>query len=194
MTDLAHQHAAAWRLGRSHFNYKGDLPSPRGLLIGEAPGPNTNVKLPLFPEPRTSAAGRLLAYAGIEASEWMGKLIRMNLCDGPWSERRACAGRARAIEYLLDSANFVDGKPLRVLLLGDRVRRAFSCYGPFGYVVHQYPADVNVHVAWIPHPSGRNRIYNERKNQLRARSAVLWAIGERAKPWTPNERKLMEKL
>lgn len=182
MTDLARSHAAAWRLGRSHFDYSGDLPKPSGLLIGEAPGPNTNARLPLFPEPTNSAAARLLRYAGIEPVEWMGKLVRMNMCDGPWSESRARAGRTRAVAYLLDEENFVNGKPLRVLLLGQRVSRVWACHGPFGYEIHQYSEKTNVHVAWIPHPSGRNLLYNDKKNQLRARNAVLWAIGERAKP------------
>jgi len=194
MTDLTYQHVVAWRLGRGHFNYTGEPPRPRGLLIGEAPGPNTNAKLPLFPEPTNSAAARLLKYAGIEPVEWMGKLVRMNMCDGPWSDRRACAGRTRAVEYLLDEANYYDNKPLRVLLLGDRVRRAWACHGPFGFVINQYSEKPNVNMAWIPHPSGRNQLYNNPKNQLRARDAVLWAIGERAKPWTASEMAEMSKL
>lgn len=194
MIDLAHQHVAAWRLGKSHFNYQGDPPKPRGLIIGESPGPNGNAKLPLFPEPHTSAAGRLLKYADIDPVEWMGKLIRMDLCDGPWSERRAVAGRTRAVEYILNEANYYDEKPLRVLLLGARVAQAFGCYGPFGSVIHQYSEKPNVNITWIPHPSGRNPLYNDRKNQLCARNAVLWAIGDRAKPWTISERQRLDKL
>ncbi len=193
--DLAQSHTAAWRVGRTHFNYAGDYPpKPRGLLIGEAPGPHTNPKLPLFPDPRNSAASRLLKYAGIEPVDWMGKLIRMNMCDGPWSDRRARAGRTKAVAYLLDNANYYEGKPLRVLLLGDRVRRAWACHGPFGYCEQVYSADQEVPVAWIPHPSGRNPLYRDLKNQLYARNAVLWAIGARAKPWTPSERAQLDKL
>jgi hypothetical protein len=182
VVDLARSYAAAWRLGKSHFDYAGDPPAPRGLLIGEAPGPNTNPKLPLFPEPNSSAAGRLLRYADVEHADYMGKLVRMNLCDGEWSERRAVAGRVRAVSYLLDSANFYDGVPLRVLLLGKRVAAAWACHGPFGCVTQVYPGDVELRVAWIPHPSGRCHLYNDRKNQLRARRAVQWAVGERSRP------------
>lgn len=181
MTDLAKNHEVAYRYGGQRFGYRGGgpLPKPVGMVIGEAPGPNTDARLPLFPLPVNSAAGRLLKYAEIEPVDWMGKLVRMNMCDGPWSERRACAGRTRAVAYLLDEANWVDGKPLRVLLLGKRVARSWACHGPFGYVIMQYSEKPNLHVAWIPHPSGRNLLYNDRKNQLRARDAVLWAIGER---------------
>lgn len=180
---IDHNYEAAWRLGRRHFNYvDAAQPQPRGMLIGEAPGPNTNAKLPLYPMPNNSAAGRLLKYAGIEAVDYLGRLVRMNMCDDEWSERRAVAGRTRATTWLLDSDNFFDGKPLRVLLLGVRVARAWSCHGPFGSTTMIYDAEVEVRVAWIPHPSGRCLLYNDRKNQLRARRAVQWAIGTRANP------------
>jgi hypothetical protein len=152
------------------------------MLIGEAPGPNTNAKLPLYPLPNNSAAGRLLKYAGVEPVEYIGRLVRMNLCETEWSERRAVAGRVRATSYLLDGANFHDGKPLRVLLLGARVARTWACYGSFGHVTMLFPGDVELEVTWIPHPSGRCLLYNDRKNQLRAGRAVLWALGERPRP------------
>lgn len=194
MLDLSRSHATAWRLGKSHFDYAGDAPKPRGLLIGEAPGPNTNAKLPLYPMPNGSAAGRLLKYAGVEPMDYIGRLVRMNLCEEQWSDRRAVAGRVQATSYLLDPPNFFNGKPLRVLLLGARVARAWSCHGPFGHTTMAFfghttmvlndssPVKTEIEVAWIPHPSGRCHLYNERKNQLRARRAVLWALGERDRP------------
>jgi hypothetical protein len=186
MNDLVRSHTAAWRLGRSHFNYEGDPPKPVGLLIGEAPGPNTNARLPLFPEPTNSAAARLLKYADIEPAEWMGKLLRMNLCHNQWSDRRASAGAVQALSFVLDPNNYAgDGKLLRVLLLGRRVADAWHCGPePFGYQIRHVTSGghPNLYVTWIPHPSGRNLLYNERRNQLRARDAVLWATGARAKP------------
>ena len=179
--DLARSHAAAWKLGRVHFDYDGDAPKPRGFLIGEAPGPNTDAKLPLFPVPNSSAAGRLLRYADIHPSYYLGRLARMNLCDDEWSERRAVAGRVRAISYLLDATNFYEGKPLRVLLLGGRVAKTWAFSGSFGYEELDL-VGVVLRIAWIPHPSGRCHLYNERKNQLRARRAVQWAVGERDRP------------
>ena len=154
------------------------------MLVGEAPGPHTNPKLPLFPEPTNSAAARLLRYAGIPAVDWMGKLVRVNMCDEAWSARRALAGFMHTLGYLLDETNFVDGHPLRVLLLGAKVARAWGKHGAFGHSMNHYAEapGVTLQVAWVPHPSGRNLIYNDRRNQLRARNAVLWACGMRDLP------------
>ncbi len=179
---LTQSHLAAWNFGMRRFGITDDLPAPRGLLVGEAPGPNTDPFLPLFPEPSQSAGGRLLKYAGVPTADWLGKLVRMNLCDGTWSARRAVAGRARALAFLLDQRNYHDGTPLRVLLLGARVARAWSCFGAFGSVEMEHRSDASLRVAWIPHPSGKNLLYNSRRNQLRARRAVLWAIGDRPTP------------
>lgn len=180
---VRNSYLAAWYLGCLRFGISDDPPAPRGLAIGEAPGPNSNAWIPLFPEPRNSA-DRLMRYAGVPPADWLGKLVKMNLCGGAWSARRAVNGRARALAYLLDPANFHDGAPLRVLLLGARVARAWGCHGAFGHEIHAYDcgAGVTLRVAWIPHPSGKNLLYNDRKNQLRARRAVLWAIGEQATP------------
>ena len=193
--DVESSHVGAWRRGRALFGFpRGTCPPDvRGMLVGEAPGPNTDPRLPLFPAPGNSAGARLLRYAGIDPVDWFGKLLRVNLCDGPWSLRRATVGRARVLSYLLDEANFYDGAPLRVLLLGTRVASAWGCRGSFGYEEHQYglnpiatfrmvPSDKTLHVAWIPHPSGRNLLYNVRRNQSRAKRSVLWAIGERDTP------------
>ncbi len=179
---LTQSYLAAWNFGMRRFGITDDLPRPRGLLIGEAPGPNTDPFLPLFPEPRNSAGGRLLKYAEVPTSDWIGKLMKMNLCDGSWSVRRAVAGRARAIAFLLNKRNYHDGRPLRVLLIGARVARAWSCYGPFGYEEHGMVSCTSLLIAWIPYPSGKNRLYNSRRNQLRARRAVLWAMGDRNDP------------
>jgi len=178
---LTQSRLAAWNLGMRRFGVMDDLPRARGLLVGEAPGSNTDVTIPLFPEPGNSA-DRLLRYSGVSHADWLGKLVKINLCEGSWSVRRAVVGRARALAYLLDRENYYGGQPLRVLLLGVRAARAWSCYGPFGYEEMVFDRGTTLRAAWIPHPSGRNRLYNERANQLRARRAVLWAIGERATP------------
>lgn len=189
--DVAMAHENAWYAGQEHFGYDGLLPKPHGMLIGEAPGPHTDAQMPLFPKPSNSSAARLIKYADIDPAAYMGKLVRMNLCDDFWSERRAVAGVIRALSYLLDPVNFRDGTPLRVLLLGRRVADAWNCVDrPFGYEPRPFRGDskaeyINATVlqlAWIPHPSGRCLLYNDRRNQLRAGRALRWAAGERRTP------------
>jgi hypothetical protein len=191
VTDLAQEvvgraitqsHLAAWNTGMRVLGITDDVPRPRGLLVGEAPGPNTDPLLPLFPDPASSAGGRLLKFSGADPAAWLGKLVRMNMCEGSWSTRRAVIGRARALAFLLDERNWWRGRPLRVLLLGTRVSESWGCRGAFGYTDLYGWRDRPLRVAWIPHPSGRNLIYNERRNQLRARRAVLWAMGDRVRP------------
>lgn len=186
-SDIPRTHAAAWRRGRVLFGFSGAPPAPRGLLVGEAPGPRTDPKMPLFPAPNSSSGGRLLRYSGTYADRFLGRLVRVNLCDGPWSARRAAAGQARILTYLFDPANFYEGAPLRVLLLGARVPRAFGVVPPwtragFGHTELLNDGNPALSVAWIPHPSGKNLTYNDPGNQLRARRAVEWAIGERDVP------------
>lgn len=179
MTDIARSHEAAWRFGRRRFDLAANAPRPLGMLIGEAPGPNTSARLPLFPAPTNSSACRLMRYAEFDHQAWMS-LVRVNLCDGPWSTRRALAGKARALAFLLARAKV--GEPLRVLLLGRRVARTWGCLGQFGSTTMVFPGVGELQVAWIPHPSGRCHAYNDRRNQLRARRAVQWVSGERDKP------------
>lgn len=185
-TTIEKSHRVAWQYGKGKFSLSGDPPRPRGMLVGECPGPNTDARLPLFPDPPGSSAARLMRYARVTPAAWLGKLVRVNMCDGRWSKRRAVAGRARILEYLFDPANIVDGDPLRVLLLGVKVARAWGCHGQFGYNANMYStvdgSPANLRVAWIPHPSGRNLAYNDQDNQLCAAHAVLWAMGERGMP------------
>lgn len=186
--EIERSHAMAWRHGARTFGLLGSPPDPRGMLVGEAPGPNTDASLPLFPEPSNSAGARLLKYADITHYDWLGKLVKVNLCDGPWSARRAIEGRVRVLSYLLDKDNYRGGEPLRVLLLGARVTRAWGAvperarHAGFGYTDMRLGGSSTLRVAWIPHPSGRNLLYNDHKNQLRARRAVLWVLGERDEP------------
>jgi hypothetical protein len=155
-----------------------NLPVVRGLLIGEAPGPHTDGAVPLFPHAPGCAASRLMTYADLKPSDWLGRLRRANLCEENWSRSEANAGVVKALEWLHDRANLFEGSPLRVLLLGRRVADAWRVgKQSFGFTKRE-----RLRIAWIPHPSGRCLAYNDRKNQLKARRAVLWAAGMRMTP------------
>lgn len=151
------------------------------LLIGQAPGPNTNPDLPLFPVPKTSAGGRLQVMTGLTRGQYLDHFERINLLPYfPGKVKRddkfpmpPARLAATAIKPLLAGRT--------VILVGRNVAEAF-----------EFPAEFHDWVRWpvrrpcivtkstglaamavIPHPSGRNHWYNKAEN--RARSAAFWA-------------------
>jgi hypothetical protein len=144
---------------------------PFGVLVGEAPGPRTSSRLPLFPYPVNSAGGRLLRYSGMEVRDYLARLHRMNLFSelGRWS---APAARERA----LTCASRIGALGIkRAVLLGAKVAAAFA--SDFGLWDRATWGPLEVVV--IPHPSGQNLIYNDSHEQRRAGVAVRWAAGLR---------------
>lgn len=147
-------------------------PIVHGIVIGENPGPNTHPDLPLFPDPPTSSAGRLLAMSGLKAGEYLGGLYRRNLVDHhewSWSEARETARE-------LLTALFDQPKNLRVVLCGLKVAKAFDAPGDFW---DPFRLDTRQTAVVIPHPSGMNRLYNDRVNRNLTGRWMRWAaLGE----------------
>lgn len=139
---------------------------PIAAIIGEAPGPNTSPKLPLFPLPRSSAGGRLLGYSRMPTLQYFGAFLRRNVLPElrPWSvpEARELAG------FIVDELNANAIK--RVVLLGGKVGAAFGLPDIWS---HGFVS--NLELAVIPHPSGRCRIYNDVAAQRRAGATLRWA-------------------
>lgn len=147
---------------------------PEGLIVGEAPGPHTSGRLPMFPWPASSAAGRLLKMSGMRPGEYLGRFFRRNLWDdfaaseaGGVAEDRE---RAREIKDWIAATGSV-----RVLLLGSRVGKAFDIE-PWGAASGAF-GSVLVTLRCIPHPSGRSLAYNDPRARQGAQAAVLWAAG-----------------
>lgn len=146
---------------------------PVGAIVGEAPGPNTSPDLPMFPLPSRSAGGRLLGYARISPADYLGRLARRNLFPelADWS---VPAARGRSFELLWWLRN-MRPRIRRVLLLGGRVAAAFG--------VEEFWRPRRLHrdltLVAIPHPSGRNRLYNDPEICRRAGAEVRWAAGMR---------------
>ena len=149
----------------------------RPLLIGQAPGPNTNPELPLFPIPSTSAGGRLQQLMGLRRWEYLKKFDRVNLLPEfpgrhkrddkfPLAEARFAATVMRP--HLSDRV---------VIMIGRKVGDAFGLDLPF----HQWaemrcrrtmltePGGEVCIVAVVPHTSGRNHWYNSEGNREEAR-------------------------
>lgn len=165
----AEQRIAEFRLGVPRGTYDGP---PVGLIVGEAPGPNTHARLPMFPFPPTSAGGRLMAMSGLPPNVYLGRFFRRNLFETyvdatPWVAKVA---RERALEL----ARWIEETgSLRVVVCGVRVAEAFgmTLWG------RSQSADGRSAFVSIPHPSGLTRVYNDPRAREAARTALQWAAG-----------------
>jgi len=141
----------------------------RILIIGQAPGPNTDPAEPLWPEPASGAGGRLAAFAGLTPAEFLARFDRINLLnefpgrkwkrDDTWPVEPGRVA-ASAIRPLL--------KGRRVILLGRNVAEAFGLHVPF----HTWVGAQGFNAAVVPHPSGRNHFYRDSGNS--SVSAAFW--------------------
>ncbi len=155
----------------------------RPLLIGQAPGPNTNPDLPLFPVPSTSAGGRLAELTGLSRGEYVKRFERINLLpEFPGKtkkEDKFPAAQARFAAQIMRP--FLAGRT--VVLVGRGVANAFGLDPNIkfhNWFVHPVKRrcpiakdDWFARVVIIPHPSGRSRWYNEDGN--RALAEAFWA-------------------
>lgn len=141
-----------------------------GLVVGMAPGPRTSESLPMFPWPEGSAGGRLLAISRMPVAAYLGRLRRANLCDGAF---RAAPARDRAIE-LERRYRTIDAPHVRIVLCG---RRVIDSFFPDDAAPDWFQKVIlaGLEYVGIPHPSGRNQMYNDPATVARVREAVRWA-------------------
>jgi hypothetical protein len=117
----------------------------------------------LYPHPENSAGGRLCRLIlQMDFDEYMESFKRFNLLDTPkWS-----LPRARAAAKVLAEQEHHE----RIVLLGAKVAAAFEVdYAPLS---RPHP-DILV----LPHPSGRNRFWNDLRNMDRARAELRDFLG-----------------
>jgi hypothetical protein len=133
------------------------------LLIGQAPGPNTDPTLPLFPVPSTSAGGRLASFMGLTRGEYLVSFDRINLLqDFPGKT-------GRDDKFPMTKAKIAAAaiKPLLrdrvVILVGRNVANAFGLEAEF----HSWVEGLHYCrlMAVVPHPSGRNHWYNKQEHK-----------------------------
>lgn len=155
----------------------------RPLLIGQAPGPNTDPSLPLFPVPRTSAGGKLQQLTGLTRGQYLKTFDRVNLL--PYFPGRTTA---RDDTFPMTPAKLAAQvtMPLlsgrTVVLVGRNVANAFR----LGDLDFHAWKDIRVkraclvqrdrgtaRIAVVPHPSGRNHWYNKEANRQEAKA--FWA-------------------
>jgi hypothetical protein len=152
-----------------------DLYSPqvKGLLVGEGPGLNSSAEIPLFPWPATSSGGKLFEMSGMTAGEYLGGLYRRNLCDTHEYDKADAAAKARELITCL----FDLPKSFRIVLCGWKVARAFDL--TLDEFWKSVKLETRQRFVVIPHPLGKNLVYNDREACERTRAWLRWAaLGE----------------
>lgn len=156
----------------------------RPLLVGEDNPYSRDPRYALYPEPEHSAGGRLCRLVmGLSVKNYIRGFDRVNLCAGDWSMREA-----KEAVRLLKSRRWTPSVPEfnaalrpdyaappplddKIVLLGAKVCEAFGGkYRPF-----EVARVSGCTFAILPHPSGRNRAWNEPGAFTRARETLVSA-------------------
>lgn len=157
---------------------------PRVVFVGEAPSHDRASGKPfpaLWPFAPGSGA-RLCGYLGVTPKQfWRRRLsgdwMTTNLFEKP--VEKWLPGRARKQAYFVSRDLWVVGEPYVMVLLGRQVADAFN---------HRYDLfNINRFVGWtlvdgkenawcaavmVPHPSGRSRLWNDRRNVAKFRQVM----------------------
>jgi hypothetical protein len=153
------------------------------LLVGEDNPYSRDHRYALYPEPEHSAGGRLCRLImRLSVKDYIRGFDRVNLCAGEWSMREAkdhadCIMTDRIMTNAILS-NWT------VVLLGAKVTEAFKFdFKPFSSLRYLDRAQIVI----LPHPSGRNRVWNEPGAFDRARETLEQASVLPLPPWPPKE-------
>ncbi len=158
----------------------------RPMLVGQAPGPNTDPLQPLYPATASSAGGRLARFMGLTAEQYLDIFDRVNLLHDypgknsvgedkfPLYEARIAAGAIRPL--LRERTVVLVGRGVALAWGGSVARADFMSWSVCPHF--------GTRLVCVPHPSGRNHWYNSQINQTRALSfwqttlATLGRTGE----------------
>jgi len=140
-----------------------DVPAV-GVIVGEMPGSAGWETCTLFPYPSGSAGARLHTMSELSIEQYLARLRRVNLLQtkGGWSEVEAQRRRGELIVEV--------GPETRMLLLGAHVRASFGLTDLDWF-------ERRGRFCAIPHPSGRNPLYDSPRYRQLAGEAVRWAAG-----------------
>lgn len=116
---------------------------PRVILVGEDNPHGADPRYALHHEPRGASGDRLRRILGLSVRDYFA-IPKRNLCDGPWKMADA---RRRAAETLAEGWDVV-------VMCGAKVRMAFG-------VPRMEPFSAQGVLVALPHPSGRNLVWND---------------------------------
>lgn len=154
----------------------------RIILVGEAPGPRTDPRAPLFPMPRNSAGYRLFELTGLEwRSQYLARFQRCNIFanhPGTWDAQKWPKDKwlTREARFAADAMRFFFERR-RVIFVGRRVAMAFG-YGAekLPFLEWDYCATWRYQFACLPHTSGRSHWYNDPENKRAASEFLTKAL------------------
>jgi uracil-DNA glycosylase len=140
------------------------------LLVGELNPYGSRPELALYHLPRGASGDRLRSLAGLSDADYHKHCSRVNLCEGSWFLERARRRAASLVEMRTEEV---------FVLLGSRVRLAFG--GPSPFCCSQVRGGrTRIVLVGLPHPSGRNRVWNDPATRDRVPRLL-----SRAAPWVP---------
>lgn len=133
----------------------------RPLLVGESNPAGSRPEWALYPHPPGCAGARLQRILGLTRGQYLRAFDRVNLSPEPW-EARAAGQRAHELRR---------GPHRQFILLGRRVARVFGLedHRPFSVVRSVSTTGRRQVFCLLPHPSGRNLIWNDPAAQRWAR-------------------------
>jgi hypothetical protein len=156
----------------------------RNLIVGLDNPQSSDPRYALYSRPSGCAGSRLLAMMRLAQPDFLERaylnIPKTNLFPvGPVPSRdRRTMLRAAGLVLLSQ----LEGRGTKVVLLGTEVRDAVMRHDDRPEVdFAEYEAIYGSHYAWIPHPSGRNRLYNSREVKLAVGTFLVsfWAGGGR---------------
>lgn len=147
----------------------------RVLIVGENNPYGSAPEFALYCHPPGCAGYRLRRIFGLAQHQYLG-LHRTNLCEGDWSKAQA---KARAFELLSPQA------PWNVMvLLGRKVTETFEKVALSDAPLVAFSTRTccpGMTLVSLPHPSGRNLVWNQPWARTRARQILCEIVPEL--PW-----------
>jgi uracil-DNA glycosylase len=144
----------------------------RPLFVGEAPSPSTDGRPGAAP--LVGETGRRLAeWSGLSPAEFHRRTECVNLFDRlprRWSAR---AARARATD--VEFWHLIAPYQRTVVLLGRKVADAFAVESPDPFSCTERRA---ARLVVMPHPSGRNLFWNDRRHVWAAMALLREILGQ----------------
>lgn len=125
------------------------------VLVGMGPGSDDDPPLALSPWVANSTGARLAELTGFDPQTYLDTFARINLCGTAEFDWRAAQHMAQSLRC----CGLLEGR--KVVCLGPKVWYAFMEDREVKLCVW------HGRYAWIPHPSGRNRWYNDPENRAR---------------------------